>query len=396
MAIVIFGDNFSFPEGNAATNRIYTYAKGFTENNVNTYVICNRNDYLTDGNGVIDRIQYFNPINQTERSNSFVKRNWFKVVKYLNTIRLIKRIHKQDKITALLIDTHDNSTHLFSYYLARKINTKLIVEKSEHPLRLFQGNSLKKLQGLIKLKVESRFCDGILCISQFLVDFYMHHGLPQSKLILIPSTVDPYRFIETGGKPVSYKYIGYFGGLTFNRDNIDVLINAFALTSNNHPDIHLVVGGFCTEKERKQLENLILDLKLSSKVNMLEYLPRSEIISYIIHSYILVMVRAKDLETSASFPSKLTEYLVTSKPIVTVNVCEISDYLTDGVNSFLVEPGNCDKLAEKISFVLDNYTFALEVAERGKQLTNTVFNYKVQALRVIEYINSLNGWKNEI
>jgi glycosyltransferase involved in cell wall biosynthesis len=108
------------------------------------------------------------------------------------------------------------------------------------------------------------------------------------------------------------------------------------------------------------------------------------------------MVRAKDLETSASFPSKLTECLVTSKPIVTVNVGEISDYLTDGVNSFLVEPGNCDKLAEKISFVLDNYTFALEVAERGKQLTNTVFNYKVQALRVIEYINSLNGWKNEI
>jgi hypothetical protein len=38
MAIVIFGDNFSFPEGNAATNRIYTYAKGFTENNVNTFV----------------------------------------------------------------------------------------------------------------------------------------------------------------------------------------------------------------------------------------------------------------------------------------------------------------------------------------------------------------------
>ena len=71
MAIVIFGDSFSFPEGNSATNRIYTYAKGFTENNVNTYVICNRNDYLTNGNGVIDRIQYFNPINQTERSNSF-------------------------------------------------------------------------------------------------------------------------------------------------------------------------------------------------------------------------------------------------------------------------------------------------------------------------------------
>lgn len=389
MAIVIFGDSFTFPEGNSATNRIYTYAKGFTENNVNTYVICNRNDYLTDGNGVIDRIQYFNPINQSERSSSFFKRNWYKAAKYLNTIRLIKRIHKKDKITAILTDTHDSSTHLFSYYLSRLINAKLIVEKSEHPLRLFQKNALNKARGLIKLKVESHFCDGILCISRFLVDFYKDHGLPQSKLFLTPSTVDPGRFTEAGEKPVPYSYIGYFGGLTFYRDNIDVLIKAFVRISNKHPDVHLVVGGFCTDAEREQLKNLILDLKISSKVNLLEYLPRAEIISYIMHSDILVMVRARDLETQASFPSKLTEYLVTSKPVITVDVGEISDYLTDGVNSFLVEPGDCIGLAEKIDFVLSNYESALEVAQQGKQLTDTVFNYKFQAKRIIDFIYSL-------
>lgn len=393
MAIVIFGDSFSFPEGNSATNRIFTYAKGFTENNVNTYVICNRNDYLTDGNGVVDRIQYFNPINQTERSNSFFKRNWHKVLKYFNTIRLIIRIHKNDKITAILTDTHDSSTHLFSYYLARRINTKLIVEKSEHPLRLFQRNALNKARGLVKLKVESHFCDGILCISRFLVDFYKDQGLPQSKLFLTPSTVDPGRLTETGEKPVPYSYIGYFGGLTFYRDNIDVLVKAFVQISNKHPDVHLVLGGFCTETEREQLKKLILDLKISSKVNLLEYLPRAEIVSYIVHSDILVMVRARDFETQASFPSKLTEYMGTSKPVITVNVGEISDYLTDGVNSFLVEPGDCVGLAEKIDFVLNNYELALEVARKGKQLTNTIFNYNIQAKNIIGFINSLNSLK---
>lgn len=389
MTIVIFGDSFTFPEGNSATNRIYTYAKGFTENNVNTYVICNRNDYLTDGNGVIDRIQYFNPINQSERSSSFFKRNWYKAAKYLNTIRLIKRIHKKDKITAILTDTHDSSTHLFSYYLSRLINAKLIVEKSEHPLRLFQKNALNKVRGLIKLKVESHFCDGILCISRFLVDFYKDQGLPQGKLFLTPSTVDPGRLTATGEKPVPYSYIGYFGGLTFYRDNIDVLIKAFVQISNKHPDVHLVIGGFCTDAEREQLKNLILDLKISSKVNLLEYLPRAEIVSYIVHSDILVMVRARDFETQASFPSKLPEYLGTSKPVITVDIGEISDYIIDGVNSFLVEPGDSIGLAEKIDFVLSNYESALEVAQQGKQLTNTVFNYKFQTKRIIGFINSL-------
>jgi glycosyltransferase involved in cell wall biosynthesis len=70
-------------------------------------------------------------------------------------------------------------------------------------------------------------------------------------------------------------------------------------------------------------------------------------------------------------------------------VGEISDYLTDGVNSFLVEPGDCVELAEKIDFVLNNYKLALEVARQGKQLTNTVFNYKFQAERMIGFINSL-------
>ena len=153
MTVVIFGDNFSFPEGDAATNRIYTYAKGFVENNVNSYVICNKNDYIINGNGIVDGIRYFNPLNQSERNNSFLTRNWFKTAKYLNTLRLIKRINKQEKIAAIISDTEDCLTYIFSYYLAKRIKTKLIVEKSEHPLRLYQKNALKKIQGLIKLKI---------------------------------------------------------------------------------------------------------------------------------------------------------------------------------------------------------------------------------------------------
>jgi len=101
------------------------------------------------------------------------------------------------------------------------------------------------------------------------------------------------------------------------------------------------------------------------------------------------MVRAKDLKSQASFPSKLTEFLSTSKPVVTVNVGEISDYLTDGVDAFLVEPENSNLLAEKLDFVLGNYELAKNVGLKGKELTNTIFNYNFQAKRMIGFINSL-------
>jgi glycosyltransferase involved in cell wall biosynthesis len=393
MAIIIFGDNFSFPEGNAATNRIYTYAKGFIENDVKSCIICNRNDYIENGNGILDGIRYYNPLNQSKRSESFFSRNWSKLLKYVNTIKIVKGINKDERITAIISDTDDLVTYLFSFYLAKRIKTILIVEKSEHPLRYYQKNGLRKVIGLVKLRIETGLCDGILCISQLLRNFYENNGLSYSKLILIPSTVDPGRFSSSGENPFNYSYIGYFGGLTFNRDNIDVLVRAFSMISSKHPEVHLVMGGFCSEDERNKLKNLILDLKISSKVEVLEYLPRTEIVRYIVHSQVLVMVRAKDFETSASFPSKLTEYLSTSKPVLTVNVGEISDYLTDNVNSFIVEPGNQIELAEKMDYILNNYELALEIAKRGKQLTDQVFNYNFQAKRMIEFIYSLNSEK---
>ena len=138
-----------------------------------------------------------------------------------------------------------------------------------------------------------------------------------------------------------------------------------------------------------QIDQLVSDLNISSRVIVLNSLKRDEIIRFIVNSYILVMVRSRDLESKASFPSKLTEYMATGKPVITVNVGEIADYLVDNVNSFIVEAGNYKELADKISFVIGNYDFALKVAEKGKELTYTTFNYRLQAKRVIEFVRTL-------
>jgi|APIni6443716594_1056825.scaffolds.fasta_scaffold21268_1 glycosyltransferase involved in cell wall biosynthesis len=389
MAIVIFGDLFSFPEGDASTNRVYTYAKGFYENGINVHVICFSNDYIDNHNGITEGIRYYNPFNQKKRSKYFVIRRWQKLLKYFKTIALVRRINKEDNISSIIVYSLLLSTHLFAWYLSKTNKTKLIKECSEHPLIHYQKNAFKKGQGIIKLRIEMHLIDGIFCISRFLIEFFREQGIPQSKLFLIPSTVDPTRFASNDERPFPYRYIGYFGGLTFNRDNIDILLKAFAMICEKNPELHLVLGGFCSEKEKILIENLILDLNISQKVVLLKYLTRKEIIKYIIYADILVMVRSKDLETQASFPCKLTEYLATSKPVITVNVGEISDYLTDGVNSFLVEPGDCNGLAEKLDYVLSNYEIALEIAQQGKLLTSTTFNYNYQAKRLISFIEVL-------
>ena len=389
MSIVIFGDIFSFPEGGAATNRVYTYAKGFTENGIKTHVICFGNDYVKTSRGVIDGIKYYYPFGQDRRSQYFIIRNWKKILKYFRTYSLIRKINKEDKVTAINSWSNSFSTHLFAWFLSRVFGMKMIIECSEHPLRFYQEGSFREKKGALKVYLESHLCDGVFCISNYLVDFYRERKISDKKLLLVPSTVDPSRFEKTGEKPFLKPYIGYFGSLTFKRDSVDLLIKAFALFNRCHPEVHLVIGGFGTADQKQKIKDLIAQLKVGPNATVLDLLPREEITRYITHADALVMVRGKDLESDASYPSKLTEFLSTGNPVLTVTVGEISSYLSDGVHAFLVEPGEPDRMADKLSYIFNNYSLAKEVGRHGKELASGVFNYNFQSKRMIGFINSL-------
>lgn len=389
MAFVILGDLFSFPEGDSSTNRVHSYSKGLLENGENVHVVCFGNEYTEFGNGEVNGVYYYHPFGQKIKSKYFIVRTLKKIRKFIRTFTLLLRINRKDKIRAIVVYTLLPATFMLSWLLSRLTGSELIQEMSEHPLRRFQGSTLKRLLGNFKIKSEILLSDGIFVISYYLKDFYVKRGMLSERLLIVPTTVDPGRFSKNGSTPYPYTYIGYFGGLTFYRDNVDLLIEAFALVSSRFSGLQLVLGGFCTDTERKQIEDLISELGISERVNLLKYLPREEIIRYIINSHILVMVRANDEKTQATFPSKLAEYLAASKPVISVNVGEISQYLTDGVDAYVVEPGNKKDLAEKIAHILNDYESAMKVARQGRHLADTVFNYNYQAKRIIPFVKSL-------
>lgn len=389
MSYVIFGDLFTFPEGEAATNRVHTYAKGFVANGKNIHVICFGNVYTHFGNGEINGIKYYHPFGQTRKSRYFVVRTWKKIMKYVRTVRLFLKLNKQEYIKAVIVYTGLPGTFFFARLLSGLTGSKLIQEISEHPLRYYQEGKLRRRFGLVKLRTETALTDGILCISHFLINFYAERGYPLHKLMLIPSTVDPQRFDYMAERPFPFPYIGYFGTLTFKRDNVDLLIEAFAKIAGKYPDLRLVLGGPEYGSEKKKILLMAEKLGICDRLKLLDYMPREQIIKYIVNSEILVMVRADNLKAQASFPSKLTEYLATGRPVISVDVGEVSDYLADGINAYIVEPGSREQLAEKIDHVLTCYDSALETARRGKQLAYSVFNYNYQAKRIIPFIESL-------
>lgn len=91
------------------------------------------------------------------------------------------------------------------------------------------------------------------------------------------------------------------------------------------------------------------------------------------------MARPNNRQAKGGFPTKLGEYLATSKPVVLTKVGEIPLFLTDGVNAYLSEPDNAESFAKKLDEALSNQKEARKVGLNGRHLADTVFNYRIIA-----------------
>jgi glycosyltransferase involved in cell wall biosynthesis len=390
MAFIIFGDSFTFPEGNAGTNRVYTFARGFSENGISTHVICFENEYLNNYNGVTSGIRYYHPLSQTKRNNSFIVRRWHKFQKYFKTFKLVRDISKEEEIIAIYLFTYRFLTHSFVFLLSRFFKTKLIFDRCEHPLQFYKDNFFGQTLGKLKSKLETKLCDGMFCISDYLIDFYKERGFDQRKLFLVPSTVDTERFNTTSDSMFSFEYILYCGSLTILKDGVNILIKCFASISEKYPEINLVlIGKGDSVEDEIMIKDLVVKLNLDKRVIFLGQMSRTLIPPYLKNAKVLALARPESIVANAGFPSKLTEYLATGNPVVVTKVGEIPAYLKDNETAFLAEPGNIDSFTDKLVFVLNNYEFAQEVGRKGKELTLTTFNYSFQSRRMLTFIDSL-------
>jgi len=384
--IIIIGDSFTFPDGNAATNRVYTYARGFIDSGVKSHIVCFRNDYLDSHAGVVNGITYYYPFRQPSRSPYFLARRWHNILKYYNTVRILKEIRKDHAIIAIIAYTVRMPTFLYAWLLSLIFRTNLMLERSEHPLKEIKHRTAL-LAGYIKTFIEANLSNGIICISDYLRKFYRSVGTKEKKLLIVPSTVDFTRFEGNFVSPFDFRYICYCGSLTYTKDGVHILLESFSRITGKHPDVRLVlIGKADTPEDEQSLKALATRLVIDQKIYFTGVLSRDLVPGYLCNAEILVLSRPRSIIADAGFPSKVTEYLSTGKPVVVTRVGEIPLYLTDNVNAFLAEPDDIDDFANRMDYVLSNYQSSLKVGIKGRELVASTFSYRYQSKRIIDFL----------
>ena len=107
----------------------------------------------------------------------------------------------------------------------------------------------------------------------------------------------------------------------------------------------------------------------------------------------LVFVRPDDITAAAAFPTRLPEYLVTGRPVITAGVGDIPEYLQDEKDAMVATPCTPKNIAEKIEKLMQMPDRGTQIGRNGFQRASEVFNAKSRTQEIYEFFKLLKAAK---
>lgn len=392
---------YSFPFGGAATNRILAYCKGLIANGVNVDIfIPHTTDYLPvketlPDSGSYEGIRYFYSSGRY-RSEYKVLRGLARATKfrqfygYISSWKNICQQSKIKKYSCIIISTDLIPSLLIYSLLAKIINAKSIFIFDEYPIPI--RHKLKKEIPSWKsflYRIVLKNIDAYISISEELKNYFTNFSNKSN--FVLPVIVDTSRFIANKNDNGSQakKYLCYMGNMEITKDDVDNIIKAFAIINKKNPNHELHLYGMPSQKTIDYLKQLINELHLKDSVLLKGRVESYDVPQIISNAYILVNSQPDTVRAKGGFPTKLGEYLATGVPALFTDVGENAKHVHDEVHAFFVKPQDPIAYAEKIQYIIDNYSHALNVAKNGRNFILVNYSHTIQGKRLADFLNNL-------
>ena len=345
----------------AAINRCKAYIRGLSELGVETAVVC-YGDEKAYAEEKLPNIKY-------EIFRNPFRNKWLSYIpQTLYVIWLLLKLRKGDTCYFY------GGTWLWYQVLRWKKGVKVYVEFTEKPEIVGLGGKFLT-PSYEKFYKACPKLSGMFVISTALRDWFVSKGVPQEKMNIINVIVDSTRFEGLTRQP-SERYIAYCGTASNNKDGVDMLIKAFAITSKSHPDVKLYIMGK-TPDPNQAFENgeLVKRLGIADKVVFTGPVPMERMPQMLRNAEVCALARPDNEQARFGFATKMGEYLLSGNPVVVTAVGDFPLFLKDGDSALLVEPGNVEDFAAKLSWALDNPDEAKQIGTRGAEVALRSFNY---------------------
>jgi len=383
----------SYPQGEVTTHRVHNICKGLVANGADVELLLIKPTEKVeavrnpDSMGFFEGVRYQYVRGRNLRSSNFLKRRWDDFLSALFTFFQLMR-NKSGSDVVIVIGPSFDSRLIFP--LATKLSaTKIALEINEYPF-VNQSNSwLTGLKQLVLFRVVFPLYDGFIVISGGLAKLVERYKTSRAVVIKIPVLADLPPALSGGDPPVDEPYVIHAGSISEEKDGMSGILRAFAYAKVrlSYPIKLVVTGNAKQAPGYESIERLIRELGVEDNVIFTGFLSRKELGAYFRHATLAIINKLNTKQNRYCFPTKLADYTSYGVPVITTDVGEIGYFIEDGVNAYIVEPGNPSLLGEQLASAFDQKNRRTAIGEAGRATFNQEFNTETHGKRLYKFLD---------
>ena len=211
-----------------------------------------------------------------------------------------------------------------------------------------------------------QFSDYVITINEPIQRLLECRGLEPSKSTIVMNSVDEAFFASTASTNVPFRrpaFVMMYHGTLTHIYGLDIALQAFGRIHDRMPGSEFWILGDGTEKG--SLEELAGKLGVKSKVKFVGTVRPQEIPAWLDLCDIGVLATRQDVFLDLSFSSKLSEYIIMNKPVISSRLRTIRHYFSEEALAYF-EPNQPIDLAKQMLQMYENPALRVAFAVRAK------------------------------
>ena len=381
---IIYYGNILFPDKDAASHRVIGNAKALRELGYNVILVgCRKGEHrrLLETKEVFEGfdVYYFKEPESLKEWNQ-----------YLTGYQPLKKIvDKTSIVSAVILYNHPSISTKKILSFSHDLGIKVYADCTEwfSPSGFSMHTIIKKIDTWFRMRRVNKRLDGVIAISSYLQKYYDAYNC---KTVCVPPLIDKKDHkwdvssmkSETSEK-VRICYVGNPGA--GSKDKLSVIIEALNKIheQNSGIDLQFTVVGMTGEDYTRVFG------EDGSKYPFVQFkgkLPNTDALSIIKQSDFSIFIRDNNLVCSAGFPTKFSESIACGTPVLTNLTSDISRYLEDGENGFVLDPSTEKTLHDSLFRALNTSS--------GDRLRMKLFCKEYQAFDYHSFIEPFRGFIN--
>lgn len=382
---------FRFPDRDAAAHRVLGIANSLRENNIKS-IFCGwehsprKIDIGDDGIARYNGYEYHSQNELDLNHTNILKKGLGYINSGSNTIKWIKQNIKKYDIGTVLVYNSGSIFLIRLFILSKVFGFKLICDLTE-------WNDATHLPGgkygivSIDLALRMKFvCPYVvkkmIVISSFLNNYY---EVRKCKTIILPPMVDVYddKWKSKGDKKKDALIKIIYAGNPGKKDHLEPIIKALEEINKVKTRIELVIIGV----DNKYIQRSFQVDKTLSFITAIGRVEHNMVIDYYNTSHFSIILRDNKRYANAGFPTKLVESLTVGVPVITNDTSDISKYIHDGENGFMLKDMNLNSIISCFNHILHldkNEINSMSIKSRNSSLS--YFDYRNYSKDLMTFI----------